>query len=99
MSDAVLVALIMGGSSLLPALLTLLLAAFSAHRASLAARLAEEVKKVSNETSHRIDGRMDELLELTRTAARAAGMLEQKNIHESNLPATVKRQEEEEERK
>ena len=29
---------------------------------------------------HRVDGRMDELLELTRTASRAAGIKEQKQI-------------------
>lgn len=66
------------------------LAAARARRASERAEAeAKAAKTIGVETAHRIDGRMDELLELTRLTAFKAGVLQQKE-HGEVIAAAVK---------
>jgi hypothetical protein len=93
MTDIVAVALITGSASMFVGLVPGTMAAISAARARRAAeraeRLSHETKEVNTQTAHRIDGRMDELLELTRLAAFKAGALEQKELGD-RISAAVK---------
>jgi hypothetical protein len=94
MTDAVVVALITGGAATLSALISAAFAYTARRAAERAEHVASEGKKVGEETAHRIDGRMDELLQLTRASAKAEGVLEeQKRSDGSDLPPAIKRQE------
>jgi len=84
MTDVVEVALITGIAAIAVGTIPGTISAISSGRARRAAERAEksshEAKDVSVGTANRIDGRMDELLELTRLAAFKAGVLEQKEL-------------------
>lgn len=79
-------AVILGG---IPGTFAAFAASRARHAAERAEALAKETKAVGVETAHRIDGRMDELLELTRAAAFKAGVLQQKD-HSEVVAAAVK---------
>lgn len=69
MNPTIIVALIGAGALLTVAIIN----------AYVAKKVAEATTKI-NEVGHRVDGRMDELLELTRKASKAEGIQEQKTI-------------------
>lgn len=93
MTEAVQIAVIAGGSAAfvatIPGVIAALAASAARRAAEHAAAVVHEVKVKTEETAHRIDGRMDELLDLTRKAAFKEGALQQKQTSDT-LAAAVK---------
>lgn len=93
MTDAVLISVVAGGAAcvvaIIPALINAHLSIMARKAAEKAEKTAAESKVIGIETATRIDGRMDELVELTRKTAHALGVLEEKERGEA-LAAAIK---------
>src|ERR1700685_42707 len=93
MQDTVLVSLVAGAAACTVAIIPAVINAYIAPCARKAAERAEQTAADSKaggmERATRIDGRMDELLELTRSTAPALGVLEEKQRGEA-IAAAVK---------
>jgi flagellar biosynthesis component FlhA len=93
MDSSVEIAVIGGSTAVLVSILSGLFAAFAASSARRAAERAEklshETKEVTTNTAKAIDGRMTEMLELTKKLAYKAGMQDQKQQTDT-IAAAVK---------
>jgi hypothetical protein len=86
MTDIVQIALISAGCSVAVSMIPGLMIAINAHRAMKASEYGAEIAK---ETAKAVDGRMTEMLELTRKLAYKVGMSDQKTLGDE-LAAAVK---------